>query len=333
MKSTSNVILKTITENAEICWGFSVSKTGRTDYLGKVSEIATEGWQSLSSSTYYSSDAYKWIRKPFRSQVTALISPDAEIDSPDTFAFLTHIGPILLAVENRNGMLAASLFDRRKAVFAKFLSICRRIFEPIAPYALFSWVYGSFQHTAFLTAYKNNDFSASAQDTGIFLFDAAKKQLKPNPSKETAEEMFIRFFADDKRKEHPIEMVVAGTNHYSWLKNANDFFDDSGFFEQGKDFAKGTESLRQAEDSFFEHMAVLVQAEPYNPADSNAIAVTAEDPYATMTGKAGLSKAGYVRAPGAAILRNAFPKQFGFKAHLESLFPCGQNALVVTMQI
>ncbi len=323
MKGKCNVIISAATEDSEICWGFSISKTGRLNYLGKIARPETAGWQSLSGSTYYSSSAYRWIRKPFRNPVKTLISPDAEIDSAETSAFLTHIGPVLLAIENRNGMLAASLFDRRKAVFAGFLSLCRKIFEPIAPYALFSWVYGSFHHTDFFAAYNSGGLSASAHDTGVFLFDAAEKQLKPDPANETPEEMFIRFFADEKRNEHPVAMVVVGTDHYSWMKNTNDFFDGSGSYQ----------TVRQSADRFFEQMAVTVQAEPYNPADRNAIAVAAEDPYAKIAGKGGLSKAGYIRATGASILRNAFPKQFGYKAHLESLFPCGQNALVVTMQI
>lgn len=196
MQKRIRLLLSLSGAKRKILWGFTISNTGQLDYLGKIDgEIELKDYQQLESSTYFSESAYCWISPKLCFDIHLFIANDVVIGNADTFAFLTHIGAILLAIDSGDTLLAAELFDRRKMLFSKFSEICRYIFEPIAPYALFAWVYGGFSdETEFNEAYKKMVIFDASMGTSVFLYWAAKKSLNPNPAKETAEEMFIRFF-------------------------------------------------------------------------------------------------------------------------------------------
>ena len=65
-----------------------------------------------------------------------------------------------------------------------------------------------------------------------------------------------------------------------------------------------------------EPVEIAVQAEPYNPADENAVAVMAESIDTKIAGNPGLEKAGYVRAASAKIIRAAKPEKCLSKLNL-----------------
>ena len=78
-----------------------------------------------------------------------------------------------------------------------------------------------------------------------------------------------------------------------------------------------------------------MQAEPYNPHDHNAISVGIDDLEAVLKGVPSKSKAGYLRATGAAILRKARPNLYCYDS---SLWRIGgnpdyfENAIVVRIR-
>ena len=124
--------------------------------------------------------------------------------------------------------------------------------------------------------------------------------------------MFIRYFREKESFDFTIGLVgatnhpwIAGIEKYeSVVKTATAF----RFFD---DAAVGFKS-----QEFFESLATKVQAEPYNPHDHNAISVSIDDLGAKLKGFVSKSKAGYLRATGAAILRKARPNVFAYGSKL-----------------
>ena len=66
----------------------------------------------------------------------------------------------------------------------------------------------------------------------------------------------------------------------------------------------------------FASLKAMVQAEPYNPHDHNAICVSIDDLESVLKGIPSKSKAGYLRATAAAILRKARPNLFSYGSEL-----------------
>ena len=98
---------------------------------------------------------------------------------------------------------------------------------------------------------------------------------------------------------------IAGIEKYESVVKAATAF---RFFDDAAVGAKSQE--------FFESLSTKVQAEPYNPHDHNAISVSIDDLGAKLKGLVSKSKAGYLRATGAAILRKARPNMFAYDSKL-----------------
>ena len=336
-RNDADVIVRAEGKSDSLYWGFNRTGTGQLDFCGKFEDI-TEGVldarQTLDGSPYFSSAWYTYADEALCRDIRVYLANDFEIADADTFAFLIHVGALLLAVESGDSLLAAELLARRTALFMKFPQLTRFIVKPVAAEALFAWLYGrTHSDTAAFTAlYKTNALpGAGKTDTGFLLYCAAKDVLKPDTANETPEQMFIRYF---KNRNAAFTIGIVGTNFYGW-NDGSDFLDDTLSEKIGDDILNGTQKVRDAKKKLYASLRVSVQAEPYNPHDANAISVSAEDVCTKVLGNAGLQRAGYIRATGAAILRAAKPNMFRFNASLARIgdMQNGRGGIVVRMEV
>lgn len=260
---------------------FSKSRTGQLDYCGKVenpSRLNVENYQKLASSAYFSPGYYVFLQDGLNCTPRIYVSLETDVSDKDTFDFLLHVGALLCAVEAKDSLLAGELYLRRKKSFDKFARLTQFIIEPVSAEILFSLLFGRLYNM------EENEIP--------LVLAAAKKKLSYICESETLEQAFARYFKENKVC---LTLLVVGMNYHRWSPYS--------------DFLDGLAENLRAED-------LLVQAEPYNPADENAIAVMAECIDAKIAGNPGLEKAGYVRATAAKIIRAAKPEKMSFKAKL-----------------
>lgn len=314
--ATSNDFFVEITsKNSTSVFKFSMSKTGVLDYFGEVENFISSNYQQIDASSYYSPSWYTYLPKNLQAEIKICFEKGFEKLDVSQHSFLLHIGAILLAVKEHDTLLVAELLHRRPTVFAPFLPMVLYIIKPIAAEALFAWMYGQMHSDSSLQHFYSTDanISANETDTGIILYVAAKEALKPIPHKESIEEMFIRYFQENSGFDFTIGIVGACCHFWT---NGIDKLNNVICKHVAKDFVCGLTEIREARQKFFDELTVTMQAEPYNPHDANAIAINIEDIEAKISGNGGKTKAGYIRATGAAILRKALPEAIGFKAKL-----------------
>ena len=281
-------------------YGFSRSATGILDYVDGASakDEDLSQMQCVDGSAYFTPSWYMFLPKDLQATINVYLPSDVKNLDVGQYSFLLHIGALLLAVDERDGLLVAELLRRRVTVFSSFLPLVLHLIKPVAAEALFAYVYGGFR--------------GDSNDVSAILLEAAKDALKPNPEKESPEEMFIRYFREKESFDFTIGLVgatnhpwIAGIEKYESVVKAATAF---RFFDDAAVGAKSQE--------FFESLSTKVQAEPYNPHDHNAISVSIDDLGAKLKGLVSKSKAGYLRATGAAILRKARPNVFAYGSKL-----------------
>ncbi len=295
----AQILIKTANDWFE----FSKSKTGMLDFVGKWENKNlpdVEGWQKLTSSTYYTPSVYFYINKKLSFCPLVYVAPDVDISDIDTFAYLVHIGAILQAVEEKNSALAGELYLRRREVFEKYSQLTQFILEPLCVEILFSLCYG-----------KMNNIDP---DDIPLVFESAKEKLDYDSSREDLDQAFIRYF---KKNTVKVSLELVGTNFYEWQKKGSFYFlyklyDNADV----KDIFGSTEAIREAKYQFYEGLEVSVQAEPYNPHDKNSILCCIENPESKILGHTGLEKVGHIRALAAEIIREAKPKKLGYSSKL-----------------
>ena len=297
-------------------YGFSRSATGILDFVDGASAKDEElsQMQCVDGSAYFTPSWYMFLPKDLQATINVYLPSDVKNLDVGQYSFLLHIGALLLAVDERDGLLVAELLRRRVTVFSSFLPLVLHLIKPVAAEALFAYVYGGFRGDSnFSQIYKANVPIATGEtDVSAILLEAAKDALKPNPEKESPEEMFIRYFREKESFDFTIGLVgatnhpwIAGIEKYESVVKAATAF---RFFDAAAVGAKSQE--------FFESLSTKVQAEPYNPHDHNAISVSIDDLGAKLKGLVSKSKAGYLRATGAAILRKARPNMFAYDSKL-----------------
>lgn len=280
---------------------FSKSRTGQLDYCGKVenpSRLNVENYQKLAPSAYFSPGYYVFLQDGLNCTPRIYVSPETDISDKDTFDFLLHVGALLCAVEAKDSLLAGELYLRRKKSFDKFARLTQFIIEPISAEILFSLLFGR------LYDMEENEIP--------LVLDAAKKKLSYRCESETLEQAFIRYFMENKVC---LSLPVVGMNYHCWSLYS-DFLDGIAENLRAEDLLGHAEKIRKAKHDFYSSLEIAVQAEPYNPADENAIAVMAESIDAKIAGSLGLEKAGYIRATAAKIIRAAKPEKMSFKVQL-----------------
>ncbi|OWV19905.1 hypothetical protein B7990_01670 [Fibrobacter sp. UWB4] len=297
-------------------YGFSRSATGILDFVDGASAKDEElsQMQCVDGSAYFTPSWYMFLPKDLQATINVYLPSDVKNLDVGQYSFLLHVGALLLAVDERDGLLVAELLRRRVTVFSSFLPLVLHLIKPVAAEALFAYVYGGFRGDSnFSQIYKANVPIATGEtDVSAILLEAAKDALKPNPEKESPEEMFIRYFREKEFFDFTIGLVgatnhpwIAGIEKYESVVKAATAF---RFFDDAAVGAKSQE--------FFESLSTKVQAEPYNPHDHNAISVSIDDLGAKLKGLVSKSKAGYLRATGAAILRKARPNMFAYDSKL-----------------
>lgn len=317
-KTTANqdeFFVEVSTPNSASVFKFTMSKTGTLDYFGEVENFDSEGCQQIEASSYYSPSWYTYLPKEMQAEIKVYFVAGMEKLDVTQYSFLLHVGALLLAVKERDTLLVAELLHRRSTVFSPYLPMVLYIVKPVAAEALFAWMFGRMNCSSNLPHFYPLaiNISANETDTGIILYAAAKDALKPEPHKESIEEMFIRYFQEHRGTDFTIGIV--GSQCHFWV-NGFSKLESAIEHHAAKDFVDGLTALREARQKFFDSLTVTVQAEPYNPHDANAIGVSIEDIEAKISGNGGKTKAGYIRATGAAILRKARPDLFAYKASL-----------------
>lgn len=294
---------------------FSKSWTGQLDYCGKVenpSRLNVENYQKLASSAYFTPSYYVFLQDELNCTPRIYVSPETDISDKDSFDFLLHAGALLCAVEAKDSLLAGELYLRRKKSFDKFARLTQFIIEPVSSEILFSLLFGR------LYDMEENDIP--------LVLDAAKKKLSYICESETLEQAFVRYFKENKVC---LTLPVVGMNYHSWSPYS-DCLDGLAENLKPEDLLVQSEKIRKAKHDFYSSLEIAVQAEPYNHADENAVAVMAESIDAKISGNPGLEKAGYIRATAAKIIRAAKPEKMSFKAELMRI---GGRDVVVKIEV
>ena len=330
--------VKVETAKAANVYAFTRSETGIMDYAGVVTPSADglSRMQCVEGSAYFTPSWYTYLPDALRAEISVYIPADIENLDANQYSFLLHVGALLLAVEKRDTLLVAELLHRRSMVFANFTPLLLHILKPVAPEALFAWVFGGFHGDGnFLQIYaKDAPISTGETDTAAILYAAAREALKPEPNKETVEGMFIRYFKGGENRRFDFTMGIVGAANHPWVDSIEKFDEISGA-ATGFHFADDPAKAGKKRSEIFESLKVKVQAEPYNPHDHNAISVFIDDLESVLEGTRNKSKAGYLRAMGAAILRKARPNLYSYES---SLWRIGgnpdyfENAIIVRLK-
>lgn len=294
---------------------FSKSRTGQLDFCGKTENpphLNVENYQKLASSSYFTPSYYVFLQNELNCTPRIYVSPETDVSDKDTFDFLLHVGALLCAVEAKDSLLAGELYLRRKKSFDKFARLTQFIIEPVSAEILFSLLFGRL-------------YDMEEKEIPL-VFDAAKKKLSYICESETLEQAFVRYF---KGNETCLTLPIVGMNYHSWSPYS-DFLDGLAENLSAEDLLVQAEKIRKAKHNFYSSLEIAVQAEPYNPADENAIAVMAESLDAKIAGNPGLEKAGYIRATAAKIIRAAKPEKMSFKAELVRI---GSRDVVVKIEV
>lgn len=330
-------------------WDFVRSSSGQLDFAedepskskSAADASAKKPDMVLDASPFFSCGWYTWLPENVYSNITIEITGSTKIADADLFAYLTHIGALLCAVDARDALLAAEIFNRRSSIFMKYYPLTQMIIEPIAVEGLFSWVWGGFMDDGVARlqcAMKGQVGPKEVWDVVEAFYTAAQDKFYPqaeeklNPAAETAEEMMIRYFKTHENIK--ITLGLVGTNFNPWVSDNLDYVTAKLRKQEMKDLIAGTELAKNARKRIFEQTAASIQAEPYNPHDSNAIAVYLDDIQAKASGRYGLQRAGYIRRTGASIIRFARPDKLKFESKLARIGNCsGDDSVVVQMII
>ena len=298
--SKAQILIK----NGNKWFEFSKSKTGQLDYEGlwnKNDFPHVDGYQEIASSTYFSPSWYIYLQDAVNNNSKVYVSPDVDVSDADLFAFLTHIGPLLAAVEAKDSLLAGELYLRRRNTFEAFAPLTQYIMEPLSVEILFSLAYGR--------------MSNIDAETVPLIFNVAKKKLGYDSAKETLDQAFMRYF---KENSVILTLETVGTSHHSW-EFYSEVLDNMADNLNPEDLLGAAEKIRKAKHQFFDNLETAVQAEPYNPADKNAISVLIENIDSKITGNPGLEKAGFVRALAAKVIRESKPEKMSYNGKLVRL--------------
>lgn len=307
--------IKVETEKATTLYAFTRSATGILDYAGTAQDVDLSNMPCVESSKYFTPSWYTYLPKELLANISVYLPADVADMDTNQYSFLLHIGAILLAVQETDGLLVAELLHRRSMVFANFTPLIMHIVKPVAPEALFAWVYGGFRgESDFKQVYSSNKpISTGETDTAAILLAAARDILKPDPEKESPEEMFARYFREHAGR--PLTIGIVGANNHQWIEGVEKIdriSEEAAAYSFIDDPSKAGKKCQD----IYAGLQSSVQVEPYNPHDHNAISISIDDPVMVLKGIRSKCKAGYLRATGAAVLRKAYPSKFVYNSKL-----------------
>lgn len=340
-----SIIAKYKDTESEKKWHFSKTQKGCLKFLHSLKEkdinlLACNASFILDTKAFFSTSWFTWISEKIPTQIFLEIRCNKNEKlafQPDTFAYLTHIGALLVAIDAKDSLMTAEIFHRNKKIFLTFPDITQEIIRPIAPEALFAWVYGGFcqgGEQRLCDAMKNNYPEKFQWDVVEFFYFAAQDILQAksaSPSQETIlespQQMFLRFF--ESHQNITLTLGLVGTDFTDWAFQNMQFLQRRLRKQQSLDEISGTTLAEKAKSRIFSQIKSMVQAEPENPHHHYAIAVFLDDLGAKATGKTKLQKAGYIRRTGAEIIRKARPQKLNFDSKLFRLGGTAGNAKIV----
>lgn len=339
------IIAKYKDTDMEKKWYFSKTNKGSLKRLHSLKEkdknlLATDATSKLDTKAFFSTSWFTWISEKIPTQIFLEIhcNKNEKLSfEPDTFAYITHIGALLVAIDAKDSLMTAEIFHRNKKIFLSFSEITEEIIKPIAAEALFAWVYGGFcqgGEQRLYDAIKNNFPEKSNWDVVEFFYFAAKEILQAKSSSpdaetkiETPKQMFLRFF--ESHRNITLTLGLVGTDFTDWSFQNMQFLQRRLRKQQSLDEISGTSLAEKAKSRIFGQIKSMVQAEPENPHHHYAIAVFLDDLGAKATGKNRLQKAGYIRRTGAEIIRKARPEKIDFDSKLFRLGGTAGSAKIV----
>ncbi|MGP1587147.1 MAG: hypothetical protein ACTTHG_02250 [Treponemataceae bacterium] len=309
--------------NAGKSWfEFSKSKTGQLDYIGrweenksfeqKFSAPDVTDWQQISSSTYFSPSRYIFLDESINNNPKVYVDPQIDISDAEVFAFLTHVGALISAVDAKDSLLAGELYLGKRDIFEKFSQVTQFIMKELSVEILFSLCFGKM----------NQEDPLSIP----LVYNNAAEKLEFDPARESLEQALTRYF---KQNTLTLTMQVVGTNYYNWNREPKILQNFAKKLEY-ENFADQAKKIRAAKHDFYGGLETVIQAEPYNPYDKNAITVCLETIEAKICGNCGIEKTGHIRAKGAKIIREAKQQKLNY---LGKLFRLGNKDIVIQMTI
>lgn len=328
------------------CWSFSLENDRKSFlYLGKYQNSHTknkEYLQSFDSSSFFSTSWYGYLSETLSSKIVINVYGSIEKIDSSIFTFLSHIGPLLLAIDEKDSLLTAELFHRCKSIYIKFIPIITQIIENIAPEALFSWIWGRIDNRAYtkLANFINSHGRVPVEqwDVSEMFFYAARRTLLPYDyyDKNTyisPDQLMIIYIS--KVQNFHITLGLVGSNYHPWIINNFKKIDMKIKKAACLEKANGTEFSDSTRKMLFGNASVTVQAEPYNSFDRNAIGVYISDIFCSDDDHISKSHAGYIRSTGAAIIRKARNDKILFPATLSRIgnYSEGRNGIVVAIDI
>ena len=297
------------TSERELVWAFTQSETGAIDFEGKAQAQSWNDFQSIVSSTYFSPAAFFFLPNLERAHIRIYVEKNCDITEQNKFAFFAHIGPLLLAVEAKDSMLAAELLESKADLFEKFADLVRFIIEPIAIEIFFSYAFGSF---AFQSDKRKDLHGHYHFGKMQFVWVIARKKLSFDAENDTLENAYIRYF---KNSHTTLSLPIVGLQYGSWNWESKILFETSAHIE-AKHIFDDAKEIAKARNDIFQSLEVAVQIEPYNSHDENALAVFIDNIDAKISGYPNKAKAGYIKKTATKIIRLAKPETMSFTSRL-----------------
>lgn len=314
-------------------WAFSLGATGVLDYCGVVENEELAGIdegkrQILCGSAYFTPSWYGFLPASMHASFAISLLKD-DVYEKNLLAFLTHIGPVLLAIENGDTFLAVELVKRRFDTFMAFQPIMLYLFEPIAFAGLLAWAFGRLDSDGnidsvlgFLIEALGEPFQKLIREEG----DLTKAVCK------SFEQRSLRGFS--------FTAPLVGLNFQEFIsvygKVCEQIDTDVAKALVRGDSDPSLSGVKGARERIFGNLSANLQVEPFNPHDRYAIGVRLDDPRAPLCGKGSTLKAGYLRSMLAKIIREALPKTLAFQGKLVRIGGTGFNpkqAVIVQVDI
>jgi hypothetical protein len=319
----NKIILRACFEEIEnIYWQFGLDCCGVLSFFGEVnpvSENELDGQMCLVGSPFFTPSWYGYLPENLSASFEIYFSETKDY-SAKLIGYLTHIGPILLAMKRKDYFLATQLLARRFETYLAFSEITKYILKEGAFSAYLTWKYGIFEDSSysnkvvgFLTEILGSDYQK------IFGLHSG-----------CAESSIGKFLHQEGTI---LSFPLVGADYQEFI-SVYDSLKKCEEIELEKALVRG-QVMPNRRGKFFENLNVKVQAEPYNIHDPNALGVYIQDPRTPKSSKA-LLKAGYMRATLASIIRQAYCNNFSFTGKLIRIGGTGYNAkrsLIVQIEI
>ncbi len=282
----------------------------------KTTELQTKPSYTIEANITYPCKNYIYLPSHFYASSTVEARNCYKSPNRKTIEWFANIAPLLLAIENRDSLLATEIFHKNAPLFMHFPKTMISLLECISIEGLFSWIWGRFDSTERdnLNVIFEGKCTKPFQQWGIAetFFTAARRRLEIiHNSTETIESCLIRYL-----KSHPgtkITLGIVGTNHYRWVEKTLHTLQEHS----------------QNPNHLFSNTKTIIQSDADNAYDSNALALYVENSTTSIHEEKVLS--GYIRKTGAALLRSIYPNKKQFSSRLARLghLHGGEKGIVV----